>query len=89
LPTGGTKNPYISEIFFAHVPKARAFIAPLPIDKGKMMIKKLRHWEWIANFFIAPLPIFVLCDVKQKLQLEQCAPLTIQFPIANYCTRWR
>jgi hypothetical protein len=29
-----------------------------------------------------------LYDVKQKAQLELCAPLAIRFPIANYCTRW-
>jgi len=29
----GIKNPYVSEMFFAGVPKARAFGAPIPADK--------------------------------------------------------
>ncbi len=64
-----------------------AFSAAFPIEKLKMIKKSLRHWEPITDFLSG------LCqslyDVKEKPQLELCAPLEIRILMANYCTRCR
>ncbi len=85
-----TKNRHAGEMFLRKFQCRRAFIAHLPFDKSKMMIKKFTARFAIGSRLQISLSRLFssLFDVEQKPQLELCVPLTVRFLIASYRTRW-
>ncbi len=54
-------------------------------EDDKKVHSAIGSWFWMFSSRLCQ----CLYDVKQKAQLELCAPLAIRFLIANYCIRWR
>jgi hypothetical protein len=63
---------------------SRTFLLTKKDDNKKMFTPPLETYSKFSSHLCQS-----VYDVKQKALLELCEPVSMRFPIARYCKRWR